>query len=94
MIKIDKAFVDGIGENIKQDRLVQENHRAGARTGSGHGGGGHRAAEQAAVLRTMNSGFGQGFHFARPLPSSEIDTLVAPAPIPFPASAPRVPETD
>ena len=33
--------------------------------------------EQAAVLRELGCGFGQGFLYARPLPADELDRLLA-----------------
>ena len=31
-------------------------------------------------LRTMHSELGQGFHFAKPLPTSDMDAILAPVP--------------
>lgn len=79
IIKIDKAFVDGLGESADHARLIQGiielTHSLGLRTVAE----GIETGGQADALRTMGSELGQGFHFARPLPSRDIEALLAPA---------------
>jgi EAL domain-containing protein (putative c-di-GMP-specific phosphodiesterase class I) len=88
IIKIDKAFVDDIGERSDQVRLirgiVELTHSLGLRTVAE----GIETAEQAEVLRAMGAQLGQGFHFARPLPIRDLEALLAaavaePGPLPL-----------
>ena len=78
IIKIDKAFVDGLGESDDHARLIQGiielTHSLGLKTVAE----GIETRRQADLLTTMGSELGQGFHFARPLPCSDIKALLAP----------------
>ncbi len=80
IIKIDKAFVDGIGESGDHSRLIRGiielTHSLGLRTVAE----GIETSQQAQALRAMGSELGQGFHFARPLPSRDLEALLATAP--------------
>jgi EAL domain-containing protein (putative c-di-GMP-specific phosphodiesterase class I) len=70
-VKIDKSFVEGLGEDTTD--------KAGVRTiidlchilGLEVLAEGIETAEQAALLRAMGCDSGQGYYFARPLPSEE-----------------------
>ncbi|HZU40859.1 MAG TPA: EAL domain-containing protein, partial [Solirubrobacteraceae bacterium] len=77
IIKIDKAFVDDIGESEDQTRLIQGiielTHSLGLKTVAE----GIETHGQAEALRTMGSELGQGFHFARPLPTRDLEALLA-----------------
>ena len=70
-VKIDKSFVEGLGEDTTD--------KAGVRTiidlchilGLEVLAEGIETAEQEALLRAMGCDSGQGYYFARPLPSEE-----------------------
>jgi EAL domain-containing protein (putative c-di-GMP-specific phosphodiesterase class I) len=78
IIKIDKAFVDGLGESEDHARLIRGiielTHSLGLKTVAE----GIETRRQAELLGTMGSELGQGFHFARPLPSGDLEALLAP----------------
>jgi len=88
IIKIDKTFVDGLGESADQNRLVKGiielAHGLNLKTVAE----GIERREQAAALRMMHSELGQGFHFARPLPSQDMAAILAPVPPASEAIAP------
>jgi EAL domain len=77
MLKIDKAFVDGIAQGREDTALanaiVKLSHTLQLYTvaeGIEHAG-------QAAHLATLGCQDGQGFHFARPLPTAGMTELLA-----------------
>jgi EAL domain-containing protein (putative c-di-GMP-specific phosphodiesterase class I) len=88
IIKIDKTFVDGLGENGEQIRLVEGiielAHGLHLQTVAE----GIERPEQAALLRDMHSELGQGFHFSRPLPIRDMDAILSPIPPPDAAADP------
>jgi len=77
IIKIDKAFVDGLGESDDHARLIRGiielTHSLGLKTVAE----GIETRRQADMLNTMGSELGQGYHFARPLPGADIEALLA-----------------
>ena len=77
ILKIDKTFIDRLGEHTGQERLVngiiELAHGVNLQTIAE----GIETPAQAEALRGMRAGLGQGFHFAKPVSSSEIDELLA-----------------
>jgi diguanylate cyclase (GGDEF)-like protein/PAS domain S-box-containing protein len=77
ILKIDKTFIDHLGEREDQERLVngiiELAHGVNLETIAE----GIETSAQADVLRGMDAGLGQGFHFARPVSSAEIDAMIA-----------------
>ena len=77
MLKIDKAFVDGIGRGREDTALahaiVKLSHTLQLHTVAE----GIEQPEQAAHLATLGCQDGQGFHFARPLPAAAMTELLA-----------------
>jgi len=77
MLKIDKAFVDGIGQGREDTALahaiVKLSHTLQLHTVAE----GIEHAEQAAHLATLGCQDGQGYHFARPLPAAAMTELLA-----------------
>ena len=77
MLKIDKAFVDGIGQGREDTALahaiVKLSHTLQLHTVAE----GIEHPEQAAHLATLGSQDGQGYHFARPLPAAAMTELLA-----------------
>jgi len=76
-LKIDRAFVAGVRRETADASIV------GAVVGLGHALGlavvaeGVETADEAAQVRALGCGQGQGYHFARPLPRAEAEALVA-----------------
>jgi diguanylate cyclase (GGDEF)-like protein/PAS domain S-box-containing protein len=77
MLKIDKAFVDGIGQGREDTALanaiVKLSHTLQLHTVAE----GIEQAGHAAHLATLGCQDGQGFHFARPLPTAGMTELLA-----------------
>jgi EAL domain-containing protein (putative c-di-GMP-specific phosphodiesterase class I) len=77
MLKIDKAFVDGIGRGREDTALahaiVKLSHTLQLHTVAE----GIEHAEQVAHLATLGCQDGQGHHFARPLPAAAMTELLA-----------------
>ena len=77
ILKIDKTFIDRLGEHEDQARLVngiiELAHGVNLQTIAE----GIETPAQAAALRGMDAGLGQGFHFARPVSTADMDALIA-----------------
>jgi diguanylate cyclase (GGDEF)-like protein len=76
LLKVDRTFVSGIGEDGRQERLldgiVALAHRMNLRLVAE----GIETAEQLALLRAFGCELGQGYLFSRPLPFTELAALV------------------
>jgi EAL domain-containing protein (putative c-di-GMP-specific phosphodiesterase class I) len=70
-VKIDKSFVEGIGEDTADEALVRMTIDLCHTLGLEVLAEGIETSEQAALLRDMGCELGQGYYFARPLPSAE-----------------------
>jgi diguanylate cyclase (GGDEF)-like protein/PAS domain S-box-containing protein len=70
-VKIDKSFVEGLGENTTDEALVRTIIDLCHTLGLEVLAEGIETPEQAALLRDMGCDLGQGYYFARPLPSEE-----------------------
>jgi EAL domain-containing protein (putative c-di-GMP-specific phosphodiesterase class I) len=76
ILKIDRSFVEGIeltGRRTALLRAIVDIARALGLTVVAEG---VENARQAAALRRLGCPLAQGFYFARPLPSAEIDALL------------------
>ena len=77
MLKVDKAFVDGIGRGREDTALAHEivklSHTLQLHTVAE----GIEEADQAAHLAALGCQDGQGYHFARPLVTSALTELLA-----------------
>ncbi|HEY8599881.1 MAG TPA: EAL domain-containing protein [Thermomicrobiales bacterium] len=77
MLKIDKAFVAGLGQDAEDDAII------GAVMMLGHGLGlricaeGIETAAQAARLQRLGCDLGQGYHFAPPADAPTLNQLLA-----------------
>ena len=71
-IKIDKSFVDGLGTDPRTSAIVELIVRLGATLGINVIAEGVETAEQAAALARIGCISVQGFHFARPLPGTDV----------------------
>jgi EAL domain-containing protein (putative c-di-GMP-specific phosphodiesterase class I) len=70
-VKIDKSFVEGLGEDTMDEALVRTIIDMCRTLGLEVLAEGIETPEQAALLRDMGCDLGQGYYFARPLPSDE-----------------------
>jgi diguanylate cyclase (GGDEF)-like protein/PAS domain S-box-containing protein len=77
VLKLDKSFVDGLGDDIEPDAAIIEavitlGHALGIRITAE----GVERAEQAAELRTLGCDTAQGFVFARPLDAAALEAFL------------------
>ena len=75
-VKVDKAFVDGLGTDPHDSALVAAIVAMADALGLAVTAEGIETAEQLGILRELQCGRGQGFHLARPMPASAMDELV------------------
>ena len=77
ILKVDKAFVDGVGESPEggalAETIIQLGHTLHLETVAE----GIEQPRQAHVLRDLGCQFGQGFYFDRALPAREIEDLIS-----------------
>ena len=67
VLKIDRAFISGIGQNRQDNTIVQALLSLAGSLGLTVTAEGIETAEQAATLESWSCERGQGYHFARPL---------------------------
>jgi EAL domain-containing protein (putative c-di-GMP-specific phosphodiesterase class I) len=77
VLKIDKSFVDELRAGDQDSPLAAAIVKLGQTFGLQTIAEGIEEAEQAAGLRALGCHYGQGFHFARPLPAAEVAVLLA-----------------
>ena len=91
VLKIDRAFVKGVGETAHDPTLLRAIVAIGEALQLPMVAEGIEHPEQAHGLRELGCDLGQGFHFARPLPAEQITALLTGASAPsLPAPAPLV----
>jgi EAL domain-containing protein (putative c-di-GMP-specific phosphodiesterase class I) len=73
-LKIDRSFVRALPESPVNGKIVQTILRLADELGIATVAEGIEDAETAAILHRMGCTFGQGYHFARPLPFAEFVT--------------------
>jgi EAL domain-containing protein (putative c-di-GMP-specific phosphodiesterase class I) len=76
-LKIPKPFVDGISHGIEQSALARAIADLAGTLGLDVVAEGIEQPEQWAELRRLGCRYGQGYHFARPMPADRIAALVA-----------------
>ena len=76
-VKIDKSFVWDLGEGIRAAIIVEAMISLTHALGLEAVGEGVESAEQLERLRSMGCDLVQGYHLARPLPSEEVEPLLA-----------------
>jgi len=76
-LKIDRSFVRALHENPINGKIVQTILRLADELGIAAVAEGIEDAETAAMLARMGCTFGQGYHFARPLPFAEFVALAS-----------------
>jgi diguanylate cyclase (GGDEF)-like protein len=79
-LKIDKSFVEGIGQNVQDTAIVQLMVDLAHTVGMQVVGEGVERAEQLTRLREMGCDLAQGFYLSRPLTSEEAEALLADSP--------------
>ena len=72
IIKIDHSYVSGLGNDAEDTAIVHATAAFAKALGLGLIAEGIENAEQLARLRELGCELGQGYHFARPLPSEEV----------------------
>jgi EAL domain-containing protein (putative c-di-GMP-specific phosphodiesterase class I) len=80
-LKIDRSFLESFGENPSNTIIVEAVISLAHSLGLEVTGEGVESAEQLELLRRMGCDFAQGVQLARPLPSEEVDRLLADLPI-------------
>jgi len=71
-LKIDKAFIDGLGTDEEDTAIVTAIVTLGHTLGLRVIAEGVETAEQAGLLRALGCDQAQGYHFARPLPAAAL----------------------
>jgi diguanylate cyclase (GGDEF)-like protein len=77
ILKIDKTFIDGIGERGNRPVLARAIVQLGRALDLQVVAEGIERQEQATVLRKLGCTRGQGYLFARPMPADEVEPLLA-----------------
>ena len=77
ILKIDKSFVGGLGENAEDTAIVRMIIDLAHTLGMQVIAEGVEGADQLARLREMGCDMAQGFYFARPLPPEAASLLLA-----------------
>lgn len=76
VLKIDRSFVDGLGQDPENTAIVRAIISLAKTLNLTVTGEGVETDQQGAQLQALGCDRGQGYHFARPLPSEEIDALL------------------
>ena len=84
ILKIDKAFIDRVGVSDDQERLLNGIITLAHNVNLATVAEGIETPEQAEALLRLDAELGQGFHFARPVCSQDIDALLS---LPMPEEA-------
>jgi EAL domain-containing protein (putative c-di-GMP-specific phosphodiesterase class I) len=77
VLKIDRLFLESLKENPSNTIIVEAVIALAHSLGLEVIGEGVEGAEQLELLRMMRCDFAQGYHLARPLPSEEVERLLA-----------------
>jgi diguanylate cyclase (GGDEF)-like protein len=83
VLKIDRAFIDGIGDDREATAIVKAIIALAQSLGLKVTGEGIETAEQARLLRDWGCDLGQGYHFSRPLDAARLQVLLGTAGLPF-----------
>ena len=76
-LKIDRAFITGLGQNREDTAIVSGTISLGHALGLQVVAEGVESAEQVAELRKLGCDLAQGYHFAKPLPREAAERLLA-----------------
>lgn len=80
-IKIDRSFVSQMQESSRNVSMVTTIRELARQIGVAVVAEGIESAEQLALVRSIGCDYAQGFFFSEPLPASEVDALLAAAPV-------------
>ncbi len=75
-LKIDRSFVAGLGRNPEDERIVEAVIAFSQSLGLDVVGEGIETEDQAARLRALGCGIGQGYLYSRPLPPSLLEAAL------------------
>jgi EAL domain-containing protein (putative c-di-GMP-specific phosphodiesterase class I) len=75
-LKIDRTYVSGLGTHTEDTAIVHATVAFAEALGLKIVAEGIETAEQLTLLRELGCELGQGYHFAEPLPSAAIGTLL------------------
>jgi diguanylate cyclase (GGDEF)-like protein len=90
LIKIDRSFVAGLGQDRTDDAIVHAVVDLARRLGVRTIAEGVETVEQAILLREAGCDVAQGYLYARPMPAADLDALIASGAILAPQAAGRV----
>jgi diguanylate cyclase (GGDEF)-like protein/PAS domain S-box-containing protein len=76
IIKIDRSFVSGLGEQAGDVVVVQSMIELAQRLGVYTVAEGIERPEQVTILQSLGADLGQGYYFSRPIPASAIGALL------------------
>jgi EAL domain-containing protein (putative c-di-GMP-specific phosphodiesterase class I) len=76
-LKIDRAFIIGLGDDQGDEGDCVGDGGPGARPGSDSGGGGGRNRDQQEILRELGCDLAQGYYIAKPLSKEAMEKLLA-----------------
>jgi diguanylate cyclase (GGDEF)-like protein len=79
-IKIDKVFIDRVTGGLRESALARAIIQLGQTMGLATVAEGVETATQAAVLRELGCGYGQGYWFARPMSGEALGRFLGAAP--------------
>ncbi|HEX8497838.1 MAG TPA: EAL domain-containing protein, partial [Actinomycetales bacterium] len=77
ILKMDRSFLDEVPGNLQDEALVRAIVDLGSTLDLQLIAEGVETAEQAEALAALGCPFGQGYHFARPMPYGEALTLLS-----------------
>ncbi len=75
-LKVDKSFVEGLGENSEDTAIVEVILSLGRALGLRTVAEGIGTTGQLDWLRTLGCELGQGYYFSRPLPADEASAVL------------------
>jgi EAL domain-containing protein (putative c-di-GMP-specific phosphodiesterase class I) len=76
-LKVDKSFVDGLGENPEDTAIVEAVVSLARAMGMQTVAEGIESTGQADLLRVLGCEMGQGYYFSEPLPAHEANALLS-----------------
>ncbi len=75
-LKIDRSFVKGIGQNVEDSAIVRAVITVAKSLGLSVTAEGIESADQLEQLRSLGCDHGQGYYFAKPMPSDRVPALL------------------
>jgi len=80
-IKIDQAFISGLGDGGANDAVTRAVLDLARTLGLHQVAEGIETVAQASILKALDCEFGQGFYFARPMPAAALTPLLTAGPL-------------